>query len=66
MAPPGRAITFLEGGYDLDALRDSVAATLPVLLGAPPERVAEAPTSGGPGDRMVAASEALWRARLGG
>ena len=27
-APPGRTIYFLEGGYDLDAIRTSVAATL--------------------------------------
>jgi len=65
MAPPGRAIAFLEGGYDLEALRDSVAATLPVLVGVSPTGVAEAPTAGGPGDRMVGAAQALWRARLG-
>jgi acetoin utilization deacetylase AcuC-like enzyme len=65
MAPPGRGITFLEGGYDLDALRDSVAATLPVLLGEAPTRVVEAPTSGGPGERMIEACAALWRDRLG-
>ncbi len=27
-APPGRVIYFLEGGYDLDAMRDSVTATV--------------------------------------
>jgi acetoin utilization deacetylase AcuC-like enzyme len=30
---PGRVVLFLEGGYDLDALRSSVAATLGALLG---------------------------------
>jgi acetoin utilization deacetylase AcuC-like enzyme len=56
---PGRIIMFLEGGYDLDAVRDSVAATLPALLGegaAPPE----APTSGGPGAPVVAAASERW------
>jgi acetoin utilization deacetylase AcuC-like enzyme len=53
LAPgPGRTIVFLEGGYDLDAVRDSVAATLPVLLGAP-SQPAEAPTAGGPGADVV-------------
>lgn len=65
MAPPGRSITFLEGGYDLEALRDSVAATLPVLLGERPTGVAEAPTGGGPGEHMVEVCAALWRERLG-
>jgi acetoin utilization deacetylase AcuC-like enzyme len=48
---PGRLILFLEGGYDLDALRASVAATLGQLVGAPGG--AEAPTSGGPGTEQV-------------
>lgn len=44
--PSGRTVVFLEGGYDLDALRDSMAATAAALLG---EVVhPEAPTSGGP------------------
>ena len=34
-APARRLVVFLEGGYDLDALRDSVAATVSTLLGAP-------------------------------
>ena len=66
LAPPGRSVVFLEGGYDLDALRDSVAATLPVLVGERPGRVAEAPTSGGPGGRMVEVVEEFWRERRGG
>ena len=40
-------MVFLEGGYDLDALRDSTAATVSTLLGRP-ERV-EAATAHGPG-----------------
>jgi acetoin utilization deacetylase AcuC-like enzyme len=55
LAPPGRAIAFLEGGYDLDALQRSVAATVPVLLG---ERSvpSESPTAGGPGSTVVDAA----------
>ncbi|MGQ0825153.1 MAG: histone deacetylase family protein [Actinomycetota bacterium] len=53
LAPPGRAICFLEGGYDLAALRDSVAATASTMVGAPvwPEPA----TSGGPGREVVGA-----------
>jgi acetoin utilization deacetylase AcuC-like enzyme len=56
---PGRTIVFLEGGYDLDAVRASTAATLPVLLGEPshPE---EPPTSGGPGGDVVEAAHHRW------
>ncbi len=44
---PGRLVLFLEGGYDLAALRSSVTATLGRLVGAP---AAEEPaTTGGPG-----------------
>jgi acetoin utilization deacetylase AcuC-like enzyme len=52
LAASGRLIVFLEGGYDLDALRDSVAATLPALVGEP-AGAAEPPSSGGPGNDMV-------------
>src|ERR1017187_10782260 len=48
---PGRLVLFLEGGYDLAALRTSVTATLGALLDASYE--AEAPTSGGRGGEMV-------------
>jgi acetoin utilization deacetylase AcuC-like enzyme len=48
---PGRLALFLEGGYDLSALRTSVTATLAALLGASFE--GDAPTSGGPGAEMV-------------
>ncbi len=56
LAPaPGRTIAFLEGGYDLAALRASAAATAGVLAGAD---VAvsddERPSSGGPGREVVA------------
>jgi acetoin utilization deacetylase AcuC-like enzyme len=48
---PGRIALFLEGGYDLGALRSSVNATLGSLLG---DGVAsETPTSGGPGADVV-------------
>jgi len=44
---PGRLVLFLEGGYDLGALRASVAATLGALVdGGEP---VEASSSGGPG-----------------
>ncbi len=46
---PGRLVLFLEGGYDLAALRSSVAASLGRLVGAPALR--EPATSGGPGTR---------------
>ena len=51
---PGRLVLFLEGGYDLTALRTSTAATLDALLGGsdPVER----PTSGGPGREHVDAT----------
>ena len=46
-----RSIYFLEGGYDLEALRASVAATASTLLGVP--RRPEPATSGGPGHPVV-------------
>lgn len=49
---PGRLVLFLEGGYDLGALRSSVSATLGRLVGAPTD--GEAPTTGGPGQRELA------------
>jgi acetoin utilization deacetylase AcuC-like enzyme len=53
---PGRLALFLEGGYELAALRASVAATVGRLTGAAPG-TSEPPTSGGPGrdevDRTV-------------
>ncbi len=54
LAAPRRLVVFLEGGYDLGALRDSTAATVSTLLGHP-ERV-EPATSGGPGRTVVRAA----------
>jgi acetoin utilization deacetylase AcuC-like enzyme len=59
---PGRLALFLEGGYDLTALRDSVRATLAPLLGAPTQ--AEAPSSGGPGLQHVEFAQRERRAAL--
>jgi acetoin utilization deacetylase AcuC-like enzyme len=55
LAPaPGRVVAFLEGGYDLGALRASVAATAGVLAGADATiSDDERPTSGGPGRDVV-------------
>jgi len=57
-----RVIFFLEGGYDLEALRDSVAATIPPLL-AEPSAPSEPATSGGPGNQVVDAASDLWARR---
>ncbi len=46
-APPGRRLVVLEGGYDLDALRNSSAATFAALLDR--QLLPEPPTDGGPG-----------------
>jgi acetoin utilization deacetylase AcuC-like enzyme len=48
---PGRFVAFLEGGYDLDALRHSVTATVAAMAGA--SVAAEPPSSGGPGHDVV-------------
>jgi acetoin utilization deacetylase AcuC-like enzyme len=54
LVPAGRRLVFLEGGYDLDALRDSTAAALAALAG---ERIhAEPPSGGGPGRDVVDAA----------
>ncbi len=54
MAPrPGRLALFLEGGYDLPALRMSVAAALSALLGG--DYRPEGRSSGGPGTGVVTA-----------
>ncbi len=63
-ARPGRLLAFLEGGYDLDALRDSVAASLPELVGAGAAPIeGEGATSGGPGTALVEAVADLWARR---
>ncbi len=54
LVPPGRRLAFLEGGYDLGALRDSVAGALTALAG--DGMHVEAPTGGGPGRDMVTAA----------
>jgi acetoin utilization deacetylase AcuC-like enzyme len=61
LAPrPARVVVFLEGGYDLDALRDGTASSVAALLGEAVEPV-EAPTAGGPGREVVDAAADLWR-----
>jgi acetoin utilization deacetylase AcuC-like enzyme len=52
----GRLAVFLEGGYNLAALRGSVASTLSALLAGPYEP--EATSSGGPGAEMVVNGQA--------
>ena len=47
----GRLAFFLEGGYDLAALRDSVTATLAAALG--DSMASERETSGGPGEEQI-------------
>ncbi len=53
----GRLALFLEGGYDLTALRHSVSATVSTLIGAP-QRI-EPATSGGPGSATVEAAKRI-------
>jgi acetoin utilization deacetylase AcuC-like enzyme len=61
LAPrPARVVVFLEGGYDLDALRDGTASTAAALAGETVKPV-ETPTSGGPGREVVDAAADLWR-----
>jgi acetoin utilization deacetylase AcuC-like enzyme len=56
----GRLIAFLEGGYGLDGLRDSVAASLPALVDGPANRP-EPASAGGPGRAVVDAARDLHR-----
>jgi acetoin utilization deacetylase AcuC-like enzyme len=61
LAPgPGRVIVFLEGGYDLDALRDGTTSTVAALVGETLEP-AEPPTANGPGREYVDGAADLWR-----
>jgi acetoin utilization deacetylase AcuC-like enzyme len=57
LAPgPGRVVFFLEGGYDLDALRSSVAASLGAVLGAAAKD--EEPTGDDTGRAVVTQAKA--------
>ncbi len=58
----GRLVLFLEGGYDLGALRKSVAGSLGSLLG--DSHPSEGPTFGGPGTEMVSQVRAQRREAL--
>ncbi|HEX2023883.1 MAG TPA: histone deacetylase [Acidimicrobiales bacterium] len=57
LAPPGRCVAILEGGYDLDALRGGAEAAVGALVGL--DRRPEPPTSGGPGMDVVEAAAEL-------
>jgi acetoin utilization deacetylase AcuC-like enzyme len=63
IAAPGRLALFLEGGYNVEALRGSVAATFSSLLGG--DYVAEPPTNGGTGVEMIERTTDERRAALG-
>ncbi len=51
---PGRVVLFLEGGYDMQAVRRSTSAVVAALLGEAGSP--ESPTSGGPGADAVRAA----------
>jgi acetoin utilization deacetylase AcuC-like enzyme len=56
-------LAFLEGGYDLPALRDSTAAALAALAG---ERIhPETPSGGGPGRDVILAAELAHKRAVG-
>ncbi|HEX9260721.1 MAG TPA: histone deacetylase [Acidimicrobiales bacterium] len=59
VVPAGRRLAMLEGGYDLQALADSTAATLGALAGL--SHRPEAPTSGGRGNEVVRAARLHWQ-----
>jgi acetoin utilization deacetylase AcuC-like enzyme len=54
LVAPGRCVTFLEGGYDLEALAGCAAACVGALLGE--RRHTEPTTAGGPGGSAVSAA----------
>jgi acetoin utilization deacetylase AcuC-like enzyme len=58
LVPPGRRLVMLEGGYDLDALRNSAAACIAALEGR--EHHPEPPTHGGPGHYVATAVHEFW------
>src|SRR5699024_5722620 len=51
LVEPSRTVLFLEGGYDLQALSDSVGAVLSAIVDDGGYRP-EAPTGGGPGQEV--------------
>jgi acetoin utilization deacetylase AcuC-like enzyme len=55
LAPAGRRVAFLEGGYDLDALAASAGACVAALAGQ--SWRPEPPTSGGPGRDVVSLAQ---------
>ncbi len=61
---PGRTVAFLEGGYDLEALALSSAATMAALMGVAYRP--EAPSSGGPGREAVLATARIRERQLSG
>jgi len=63
LAPAGRRLLFLEGGYDLDGLADSVGAALGRVAGV--DHRPEPSTSGGPGSDAVAAAAEVHRRAVG-
>ena len=63
LAPAGRRLLFLEGGYDLDGLADSVGATLARVAGV--DHRPEPSTAGGPGADVVAAAAEVHRRAVG-
>src|SRR5699024_1577776 len=69
LVPPGRRLLHLEGGYDLDALADSVGAVLSAIVDDGRFRP-EAPTHGARGtdvvERALAVRQLLADAVLGG
>ena len=51
IAPAGRRVIFLEGGYDLTALTESAAAVMATIVGQSFDT--ERPTNGGPGAEII-------------
>jgi acetoin utilization deacetylase AcuC-like enzyme len=58
LAPTARRLMVLEGGYDLQALADSSAAAMAVLVGV--DHQPEKPSAGGPGHRVLDAVVQHW------
>ncbi|MCB1256963.1 MAG: histone deacetylase, partial [Microthrixaceae bacterium] len=57
LVEPGHRLAFLEGGYDLEALAESTAATVGAIVG---EKIhPEVPTHGGPGEDALAVVDIL-------